>query len=213
LQVVVHGPELQSAPAGLSPARNFPAFQRPPERDRTGFSAANGGNRMSAESDKDKKRERWGALVDAAVDDPAKARRMVAEDPSVLKETGLFDETALHYLAVENFVEGVRLLLELGADPNAQSDSGDTPLHDCLTLGNNELVDILLEAGANPNIFNECEETPMYRVAERGDVEMLEKLKAFGGRMDIPDSFGLTLAGELEFWREWEAEEKSEGNE
>ena len=49
-----------------------------------------------------------------------------------------------------SLVEVVKLLLEHGADPNAQNKSGETPLHDAACLGHVEIVKLLLELGGRP---------------------------------------------------------------
>jgi len=46
----------------------------------------------------------------------------------------------------------IRLMLEQGADPNAQDDDGDTALYYAASKGNLRIVQMLLHAGANPNL-------------------------------------------------------------
>ncbi len=47
--------------------------------------------------------------------------------------------------------EIVRLLLEAGADPNAKSGEGGTPLHSAAFTGDLEIAELLLAYGADPN--------------------------------------------------------------
>ena len=52
------------------------------------------------------------------------------------------------------------LLIEFGADVNAQNDDASTPLH--LTEKNMQIIRILLEAGADPNIKDKDYDYPYY---------------------------------------------------
>jgi len=56
-------------------------------------------------------------------------------------------ETALHFLAVEAYLEGVRFLAEAGTDVNATSRFEGTALLDAVGLGSAEMVALLLEHG------------------------------------------------------------------
>lgn len=58
--------------------------------------------------------------------------------------------SALHYAANQNQVEVLRLLLERGADPNAQAVNGITPLHMAAREGAVSAIELLLRAGADP---------------------------------------------------------------
>ncbi|KAL4736696.1 hypothetical protein BDV11DRAFT_211054 [Aspergillus similis] len=60
--------------------------------------------------------------------------------------------TPLHYAIDGRSVETARALLKAGADPNAASSSGVTPLHRCAAIpGLEEIIETLLEGGADPN--------------------------------------------------------------
>lgn len=59
--------------------------------------------------------------------------------------------TPLHE-AVRPGKRAVRLLLEYGADPNAVSISGQTPLHECSEYVALEAAEVLLQAGADPQL-------------------------------------------------------------
>jgi hypothetical protein len=91
---------------------------------------------------------RLSALIDAAVEDPALAKQLVEADPSILDlRTGL-GETALHFLAVENYASGVLVLIDLGADVNVTNEFGATPVEEARVAGAIEAVEVLLRAGA-----------------------------------------------------------------
>jgi ankyrin repeat protein len=87
-------------------------------------------------------------LIRAAVYDRDAARRCVENDPTVLQlRTGL-GETALHYLAVENYADAVQLLIDLGADVNAINQYGATALFEAELADAKEAATSLRLAGA-----------------------------------------------------------------
>lgn len=61
-------------------------------------------------------------------------------------------------LAIQRQESAVRLLLKHGADPNSQTNAGDTPLHyaarNCHFLRSTRLIKLLLDNGANPLLEN-----------------------------------------------------------
>jgi len=93
----------------------------------------------------------------------------------------------------------VQLLLDGGADVNAASEEGETPLHHALEneyhsyrtsrSPNSDnsgyvtpVVDILLENKADVNKVNEDGETPLYRAASGGFLGIVDKMLAeYGG--------------------------------
>jgi ankyrin repeat protein len=87
-------------------------------------------------------------LIQFAVRDPKLARKLVKEHPEVLNlRTGL-GETALHYLAVENYADAVQLLIDLGADVNVTNAFGASALQEAIQVKANETVEVLRRAGA-----------------------------------------------------------------
>lgn len=66
----------------------------------------------------------------------------------------------------------VRMLLERGADPNARSGSGATPLHTAAFTGNVPVVRMLLTAGADPEIRDDAGKTPLDVARERRQTEV-----------------------------------------
>ena len=58
----------------------------------------------------------------------------------------------LHSAVAGNHASAVRVLLEAGADPNAEQTSGWRPLHSAAQHGNLEIVRLLLQHGADPDL-------------------------------------------------------------
>jgi ankyrin repeat protein len=87
-------------------------------------------------------------LITAAVRESERARRLVERQPLVLDlRTGL-GETALHYLAVENYADAVQLLIDLGAAANVTNEFGHTALEEAELAGAREAAAVLRRAGA-----------------------------------------------------------------
>jgi ankyrin repeat protein len=123
-------------------------------------------------------------LLDAAVHDHPAARLLIQQDPAVLDAKDGLGETALHYLAVEGFLEAVQFLAEAGADVNAPNKFGDSALTDAAVLGNAEMVKLLLRLGANPNIQSLTRDSAVHAAANSGSAEALDALLAAGARAD-----------------------------
>jgi ankyrin repeat protein len=80
-------------------------------------------------------------------------------------------------------VEMVKLLLELGADPKARSDSRlATALHAAAGYGHVEIARILLDAGADVNALAPRNKTPLDEAIQNQRAEVADLLRQTGGR-------------------------------
>jgi ankyrin repeat protein len=73
---------------------------------------------------------------------------------------GCDGDTPLHVMTWREDVEGVRVLLTAGADPNAIGDMSETPLHVACRVASPAIVEALLAAGARTDICGEFDVTP-----------------------------------------------------
>jgi ankyrin repeat protein len=100
---------------------------------------------------------RLGLWTAIALDRAEELRAMIARDSSLLSSRmtrNLHRRTPLHHAAAKNRPRMVRLLIELGADPNAANAAGATPL----TTASQENADPaiiadLIAAGAKPDFL------------------------------------------------------------
>ena len=108
-------------------------------------------------------------------------------------DTGTFFETAR--------ISDVTRCLQSGADPEARYESGSTPLHLAVVLGNAEIVVALATAGANLEARGEGGLTPLHAAALLGKAEVIEALLQAGSNLEARGEGGLTplhLAGNAE---------------
>ncbi|XP_030835495.1 ankyrin repeat domain-containing protein 17 isoform X5 [Strongylocentrotus purpuratus] len=108
------------------------------------------------------------------------------------------DCTPLMEAASAGHVDIVKLLLEYGADANAQSSAGNTPLMYACNGGHEEIVKILLDQGANIEDHNENGHTPLMEAASSGHVNiakiLLEKGAGINTHSNEFKESALTLA-------------------
>jgi len=125
------------------------------------------------------------------------ARRKLVATPGLVHERYTYDLTLLHVLAGQGRLAMVELLLQMGADPNAQNHSGQTPLY---WVGNGspgvygaEVVHVLARHGANVNAQEKLKHcTPLHMAARRGNVQVAAALLNCGANLEARDKLGDT---------------------
>ena len=78
--------------------------------------------------------------------------------------------------------EGIKLLLDAGANIHATDSAGDTPLHEAVRLGSLRGVEALIARGAKPNLKNRAGETPLSLAKSRKDLEIIKLLSSAKGK-------------------------------
>jgi uncharacterized protein len=118
----------------------------------------------------------------AAVGDVDRLRELLDGRPELASAVATDGFTALHLAAFFRRPEGVRLLLERGADPNAVAENAMrvTPLHSAAARGDHVAVRLLLAAGADPNARQQGGFVPLHAAVAVGDRELAEMLLAAG---------------------------------
>lgn len=108
-------------------------------------------------------------------------------------ETGRLTDDSLSLMLIRKHdwhdYEGVKYLLEHGAQPNHPRHGGFQPLHHAIARDNFlPIIELLLDHGADPNVLQEGE-SAIARAARRGRRDLLELFEKRG--------FAVALSGEL----------------
>jgi ankyrin repeat protein len=90
----------------------------------------------------------------------------------------------LHSAAAGRALGIVRMLLEHGADVNAQQHGGWTALHAAATHGDLPLAELLLQHGADPGLASNDGKTPLDLATERDHPEVAEALRRSSQRTE-----------------------------
>ncbi|KAL1604963.1 hypothetical protein SLS60_004504 [Paraconiothyrium brasiliense] len=105
-------------------------------------------------------------------------------------------ETPLHCL-MSRFesvpVELVEILIEAGADVNAEDDYSQQPLRElCMTNGSLEAAELLIKAGADVLDEDLSRQTALHTAAANGHVDIVKLLIEKGAKIDATDDRGCT---------------------
>lgn len=94
--------------------------------------------------------DNWYALRNMVFEkDFSSAEKLLASEPSLIRATNQIGETVLHFLAVENDLEGVAWLAAHGADLNTRNEFGTPVLFEVADLGYKDLFTRLVTSGAD----------------------------------------------------------------
>ena len=118
----------------------------------------------------------------AALGRVADLRRAVAEDPELLSRRAADGFTALHYACFFGGAPAAAVLLEAGADPDAEAanPSRVRPLHSAAAARDAESARLLLEAGADANAKQAGGFTALQAAAQHGDEPLAALLLRHG---------------------------------
>jgi uncharacterized protein len=142
-------------------------------------------------------------LDHAALGRAEELRRALAEDPGLVTRRSADGFTALHYGCFFGGAAAAAVLLEAGADPDAEADNPARvrPLHSAAAARDAESTRLLLEAGADPNAQQTGGFTALQAAAQHDDGELAALLLRHGAdpalRNDSgDDAHAIAKAGE-----------------
>ncbi len=101
-------------------------------------------------------------------------------------------QTLLYNAVVNQDIETIKRLIELGADAEIGTVSGNKPLHVAANLGNQEMVELLLDAGAEINGTNNTGLTPLHFLLFTKRASLVPYLVKKGADLNASNSAGHT---------------------
>ena len=113
-------------------------------------------------------------------------------------EAGNLKETPLHLAVRRAWFKFAGILLEYGANPNAEDNKGKTPLHilaECEIRDDGEVLDhtlLLLKHGAEANSRDENKETPLHLAIRRDKFKFVGILLGHGADANAENNDGMT---------------------
>lgn len=113
-------------------------------------------------------------------------RALLANDNSLIEARDKDGSTPLHCAVWKGHQQVVALLLEAGADVNAQNENdhwGTTPLHAAAHANQASIAQLLIDSGADVNATDREGRTPMFHTTfhkARAVVKMLERYNPRG---------------------------------
>lgn len=122
----------------------------------------------------------------------SKAEEILLECRELISSRDGVGETALHYLAIEDNIDGVVFLIQHGAEVNVQNDFGGTPLSDVSGLGMEPMVVCLLSHGATTEYSDNLGETALHHAARKGSAAVIRRLLAAGAQIEARDMMSQT---------------------
>ena len=128
----------------------------------------------------------------AALGRVADLRRAVAEDPELLSRRAADGFTALHYACFFGGAPAAAVLLEAGADPDAEAanPSRVRPLHSAAAARDAESARLLLEAGADANAKQAGGFTALQAAAQHDDEPLAALLLRHGAEPALRNDGG-----------------------
>lgn len=84
--------------------------------------------------------------------------------------------TALHWACTRDNIECAKMILKAGAEINAKTMSGRTPIFMAARADNDEIVDLLLRSGADPSIQDNHSENILHATATEGAYKSIRNL-------------------------------------
>lgn len=125
--------------------------------------------------------------------EPDRIRSAIEQEEGALEERNVQEETPLISAARQEKWEIVRLLVEEGADINAETEQGGlTALRYAIMAGNYEMTTYLIENGADVSQENEHGWTPLHTAARYGHMEILNFLIQEGADINARTDKGVT---------------------
>ncbi|ULL16270.1 ankyrin repeat domain-containing protein [Paenibacillus sp. H1-7] len=138
----------------------------------------------------------------ASVGDTIHARSLLEAKPGLIHEKNAIGKRPLSYAARSGYLTMLKLLLEYGADPNGDEESGKngSALWQAAKGNYLDCAQLLLDHGANPNSDVYASGNPLYIAMSNGHDKMVHLLYSYGASVNLDCACCLgriDLAGEI----------------
>ncbi|KAL0269313.1 UNVERIFIED_CONTAM: hypothetical protein PYX00_007096 [Menopon gallinae] len=121
------------------------------------------------------------ALLDAAKKgNLVRVQRLISSENINCRDAQGRNSTPLHLAAGYNNIEVAELLLEHGADVNAQDKGGLIPLHNASSYGHLDIAALLIKYNTMVNATDKWGFTPLHEAAQKGRTQLCALLLAHG---------------------------------
>lgn len=124
---------------------------------------------------------KYQSVHEVALDgDLGKLKALLEVNPQLVNVSDYDKNTPLHLAAVHNHADAVGLILDNGANMNAQNSSGMTPLHLAAKQGFIDVVRVILSRGPDLNIQDSRGWTPLIWAEKTHHEEIAHLLRESG---------------------------------
>jgi len=130
-------------------------------------------------------------LIRACFESLDEARELLRREPALVDSLTGLGETPLHFLAVEDQLDAVKLLVELGAKIDTLNRFGNSALAETASLGYVETLDWMLANGATLALPGQSVPT-LHEAVRSGSAEVVRMLLMAGVDVNAVDSLGCT---------------------
>lgn len=129
-------------------------------------------------------------FMSAAVDDHAKARKLLKEYPRLLDTNVTCGETPLHSQVISGQIRAIEFLAGEGFEVDSKNTFGDTPLMDVAMDGDVEVAEVLLRLGADSNATSYMSDCPLFCAIKSEHPEMVKLLLDHGASVKYKSNWG-----------------------
>ncbi len=128
----------------------------------------------------------------ASTDRPGMLKLLLEEGAYVHTYDIYLQQRLLHKMVIARREEAARLLIENGANINAEDGYDMTPLHYAAAQGHRGLTELLIDKKADINACNDFNITPLHYAVMGGHNEVAELLIVAGAKVNAKDKYRAT---------------------
>lgn len=132
---------------------------------------------------------KWTPFMTAVIGGHTNLALLLPDKNACFDEKDIWGNDALNYAVELGDIQGVRDLIENGANPNSKDAKDLTPLLKALKMKRYDIAQLLIEKGANVDAKNLIGETPIFEATLWGDIEAVKFLVRNGANVNAKDAY------------------------